>query len=149
MSGTIADRVERPRLLFGVAGAAAVLMALLSWLSSAGNIQTWQVAAIALATGCQQVFDTPAPGTRDGYGAEGSGDERGGAECVRHAIGDGNWRIHRRILIPTVGVSRCYLVVAGVYVLSGTLMSTLRVARGTRAAASIRRSARRWGMPRD
>src|SRR5688500_307888 len=57
MSGTIADRTDRPRLLLGVAGAAAALMVLLSWLSRGGSIQTWQVVAISFATGCQQVFD--------------------------------------------------------------------------------------------
>jgi predicted MFS family arabinose efflux permease len=137
MSGTIADRVERPRLLFGVAGAASVLMAVLSWLSSAGNIQTWQVAAIAFATGCFQVFDTPARqalvlDTVPREAATSAVALNAFATRLAMAIG----AFTAGLLIPTVGVSRCYLVVAGVYVLSGMLMSTLRVARGTRAAAS-------------
>ncbi|MFN8511603.1 MAG: MFS transporter [Chloroflexia bacterium] len=137
MSGTIADRVERPRLLLGVAGVAAVLMALLSWLSSGGNIQTWQVAAIAFATGCFQVFDTPARqalvmDTVPRALATSAVALNAFATRLAMAIG----AFAAGLLIPAVGVSRCYLVVAGVYVASGTLMSTLHVARGTRTAAS-------------
>jgi MFS family permease len=127
-AGTIADRADRPRQLLAVAGVAALLMLAMSWLIGTGGIQIWQVVAFSFAAGCAHVFDTPARQAlvldtvhRDSalralaliaLAARFSG--------ALGALGAG-------LLIPLVGVARCYLVLAAAYGLTAALVAALRV----------------------
>jgi predicted MFS family arabinose efflux permease len=137
MSGTIADRSDRPRLLLGVSGAAALLMVLVSWLSRGGDIQTWQVMAITFATGCQQVFDIPARqalvlDTVPREAATGAVALNAFASRLAMALG----AFGAGVIILRLGVPSSYLAVAGFYLLAGGLIAMLRVAREARAAAA-------------
>lgn len=137
MSGTIADRTDRPRLLLGVAGAAAALMVLLAWLSRAGSVQTWLVVAISFATGCQQVFDTPSRqalvlDTVPRESATGALALNALASRLAMALG----AFVAGAIILRSGVSGSYLVVAVIYSVAGLLATRLHVARESRAAAS-------------
>jgi predicted MFS family arabinose efflux permease len=137
LTGTIADRTDRARLLLAVSGAAAVLMVLVSWLSRGDAIQTWQVMAITFATGCQQVFDTPARqalvlDTVPREAATGAVALNAFATRLALALG----AFAAGLIISRLGVSGSYLAAAVAYALAGALISTLRVARKSRTAAA-------------
>jgi predicted MFS family arabinose efflux permease len=137
MSGTIADRSDRPRLLLGVSGASAALMALVGWLTRGGDIQLWQVMLITFATGCQQVFDTPARqalvlDTVPREAATGAVALNAFATRLAMALG----AFGAGLIILRLGVPSSYLTVAAFYTLAGALIATLRVARESRTAAA-------------
>src|SRR5438105_1818153 len=132
-SGTLADRADRTRQLLAVAGGTTLLAGCFGLLNVRGGIQVWEVAAFSFASGCLQVFDTPARQAlvmdvvaRDtapralALNALGS---RFAAACGAFAAG---------LLIPTIGVGGSYLVVATVYALGGSLVAGLRVTQAHR-----------------
>lgn len=129
-AGTLADRSDRPRQLLAVAASALVLMAGLGVVVGHGAITVWQVIAFAFASGCIQVFDTPARQALvlDVVPAEAA--ERAlalNALAGRLAMVFGAFAAGA--LIASVGTARCYLVIAAVYGVTATLVATLRVAR--------------------
>jgi MFS family permease len=137
-AGTIADRADRPRQLLAVAGAALLLMAAMSWLSGTGKIQIWQVVVFAFASGCLQVFDTPARQALVLDTVPREAALRGLAlialaarfSTALGALGAG-------ALIPLIGVPRCYLVVAVAYGLTAVLVATLRVPQEHRILVAL------------
>lgn len=134
-AGTIADRADRPRQLLAVAGTALLLTAGFGWLVTIGDARVWQVVLFAFVAGCVQVFDTPA---RQALALDTVPKEaalRGlalialAARCASAlgAFGAG-------LLIPLIGVGRCYLAVAAVYALMAAVVWPLRVAQEHRSA---------------
>ena len=137
MSGTIADRADRPRLLMAVSGTTLLLMLVLSWWSGLGRIEIWLMVLISAAVGCQQVFDTPARqalvlDTVPREAATGALALNALATRLAMALG----AFSAGALIPLIGVSRCYLVVAGVQLVAALLVARLRVRREQRAAVA-------------
>jgi MFS family permease len=134
-AGTIADRADRRRQLLLVCGAACALMAAIGWLVGAGTIRVWQVIAISGAAGCIQVFDTPARqalvldttsrAVAPNAMALNALASRGASALGAFAAG---------ALIPTIGVARCYFVIAAAYGLGALLIVAVRVSRETRVA---------------
>jgi MFS family permease len=105
-------------------------------LSRGGAIQTWQVMAITFATGCQQVFDTPARqalvlDTVPREAATGAVALNAFATRLALALG----AFAAGLIISRLGVSGSYLAAAVAYALAGALIATLRVARKRRTAA--------------
>src|SRR5690242_5375321 len=115
-AGTIADRADRPRQLLVVAGAAVLLMAGVSWLIGLGNMRVWQVVAFAFATGCLQVFDTPA---RQALIMDTVPREAAARAVALNALAarcaSALGALAAGVLIPLAGVANCYLLVAGGY----------------------------------
>jgi MFS family permease len=127
-AGTVADRADRPRQLLAVAGVAMLLMAAVGWLSGTGSMRVWQVVVFAFAAGCLQVFDTPA---RQALVLDTVGREAAlralalTALAARFATALG--ALGAGVLIPLIGVARCYLVVAVAYGLAAAMVAALRV----------------------
>jgi MFS family permease len=127
-AGTIADRADRPRQLLAVAGAAALLMVVVSWLIGIGGIQIWQVVAFSFAAGCIQVFDTPARQALVLDTVPMDAALRALALIALAARFSGALgALAAGLLIPLVGVARCYLVIAAAYGLTAALVAALRV----------------------
>jgi MFS family permease len=127
-AGTIADRADRPRQLLAVGGAALLLMAAFGWLVGAGGTRVWQVVAFGFAAGCIQVFDTPARQALvlDTVPLEAAPRALAlNALAARFATACG--ALGAGVLIPFIGVARCYLVVALAYGLMALLVAALRV----------------------
>jgi MFS family permease len=127
-AGTIADRADRPRQLLAVAGSALLLIASFGWLVGTGDIHVWQVIVFAFAAGCVQVFDTPARQAlvldtvpRE-LALRGMALTALAARCSS-ALG----ALSAGVIIPLIGVARCYLVVAAVYALMAVVIAPLRV----------------------
>ena len=59
-AGTIADRIDRPRQLMGVALAALPLAAAFGWVAANGRAEVWLLLLITFGLGCISVFDQPA-----------------------------------------------------------------------------------------
>jgi MFS family permease len=132
-AGTIADRADRPRQLLTVATSALLLMASFGWLVGTGDTPVWQVVIFAFAAGSLQVFDTPA---RQALVLDTVPSEmalRGlaltalAARCSS-ALG----AFSAGVLLPLIGVARCYLVVAAVYALMALVVAPLRVPQAHR-----------------
>jgi MFS family permease len=127
-AGTVADRADRPRQLLAVAGSALLLVAGFGWLVGMGDIRVWQVVLFAFAAGCVHVFDTPARQALVLDTVPREAALRGmaltalAARCssALGALGAG-------LLIPLIGVARCYLVVAVAYALMVVIVAPLRV----------------------
>jgi MFS family permease len=129
-AGTIADRVDRPRQLLTVAGAAALLMVAMSGLIGMGGIQIWQVVVFSFAAGCIQVFDTPARQALVLDTVHRDSALRALALIALAArFSGGLGALGAGLLIPLVGVARCYLVIAAAYGLTVALVAALRVAQ--------------------
>lgn len=132
-AGTVADRSDRRWQLLAVAGTAATVMIALGALLQGRAIHPWQVAAIALATGCVQVFDTPARQALvlDTVPMETAQSALAlNALAGRLAMALGSFVAG--LVIPHFGTPRCYLVVAGVYALAAALLAVLRVPQAHR-----------------
>lgn len=132
-AGTIADRADRPRQLLAVAGAAALLMLAVSWLIGTGGIQVWQVVAFSFAAGCVHVFDIPARQALVLDTVHRDSALRAlalNALAARFAGAIG--ALGAGLLIPLVGVGRCYLVIAAAYGLTAALVAALRVPQAHR-----------------
>ena len=127
-AGTIADRADRPRQLLAVAGAAALLMVAVSWLIGTGGIQIWQVVAFSFAAGCIHVFDMPARQALVLDTVPRDTALRALALIALAARFSGALgALAAGLLIPLVGVARCYLVIAAAYGLTAALVAALRV----------------------
>jgi MFS family permease len=127
-AGTIADRADRPRQLLAVAGVALLLMAFFSWLVGTGGVRVWQVVMFSFTAGCIQVFDTPA---RQALVVDTVPKEAALRALALIALAarfsSALGALGAGLLIPLVGVARCYLVVAAAYGLMVALVATLRV----------------------
>lgn len=134
-SGTVADRIDRRRQLLTVAGIAAALMACVGWLVGGGAPLVWQVVAISFAAGCVQVSEMPARQALvldtvpravapNAIALTAVASRSAGA---LGAIGIG-------LLIPLVGVGRCYFAIAATYAVAATLAAALRVPKSDRPA---------------
>ena len=132
-AGTIADRSDRPRQLLGVAGVALLLMVGIGWLINLGGLRVWQVIMFSFAAGCLQVFDTPARQALVLDAVPREAAMQGLAlnalaarfSAALGALGGG-------VLIPLIGVARCYLVIAAIYGLSALLVVALPVPQARR-----------------
>lgn len=136
-AGTIADRADRRRQLLAVAGVTLSLMAPFGWLIGAGGIRVWQVVAFAFAAGCLHVFDTPA---RQALVLDTVPREAAPRALALNAVA-GRFSIAlgalgAGVLIPLVGVARCYLVIAVAYGLVAVLVAALRVPRESRVGVA-------------
>jgi MFS family permease len=132
-AGTIADRADRPRQLLAVAGTALLLMASFSWLIGIGDMRVWQVVVFAFAAGCLQVFDTPARQALVLDTVPREAALRGlalTALAARCSIALGAFGAG--VLIPLIGVARCYLLVAVAYALMAVIVAPLRVPQAQR-----------------
>lgn len=136
-AGTIADRADRPRQLLAVAGASTALMAALAWLVGAGTVRVWQVVALAFAAGCVHVFDTPARQALvvDAVPREAAPNAMA-LNALAGRLAGALGAFGAGVLIPLVGVARCYLAVAALYGLAAALVAALRVPRATRVASA-------------
>jgi MFS family permease len=127
-AGTIADRADRPRQLLAVAGGMLLLMVGFGMLIGLGGLRVWQVVLFAFVSGCVHVFDTPARQAlvldtvpkEAALRALALNALAGRFSTALGALGAG-------VLIPLVGVARCYLVGAALYGIMALLAGTLRV----------------------
>jgi MFS family permease len=137
-AGTIADRTHRPRQLLLVAGSAFLLMAGFGFLAGGGEIQTWQVVALAFFAGCIQVFDTPA---RQALVLDTVPREEARRALALTALGArGAFALGAfaaGALIPRFGVTYTYSMIALVYLVMGALAATLRVTQLRRGAEGM------------
>ncbi|TME26801.1 MAG: MFS transporter, partial [Chloroflexi bacterium] len=128
-AGTLADRVQRNRLLVGVSLTAVPLMLALSGLAGSGRIELWLLAALSFATGCVPVFDVPARQAlvmdtvpRAVAANAMALNALAGRLCT--ALG----ALAAGALIPTLGVGSCYLVIAFTYATAAALVGFVRPA---------------------
>lgn len=136
-AGTIADRGDRARQLRMVAAVSLVLMAVFGWLIGTGGIQVWQVIAFSFAAGCVQVFDTPA---RQALVLDIVSWEVAPRALALNALGGriliALGAFAAGLLIPLVGIGRCYLIGAIGYGIVAALAATLRVPEERRSTAA-------------
>lgn len=59
LAGAIADRMDKRRLLMGLALFAMALSLVLSWLVGSGGVRTWHVTVIAALAGIEMAFEIP------------------------------------------------------------------------------------------
>ena len=136
-AGTIADRVDRRKLLVVVAAAVSALMAFIGWLADRGNVQVWQVVVLGFAAGCIQVCDTPARqalvlDTTSRKAATNALALNGLASRSCGALG----AIGAGALIPLVGIGHAYFAIAAVYGIGGLLITPMRMPRGIRVTVA-------------
>jgi MFS family permease len=137
-SGTIADRADRPRQLLAVAAGALLLAASFGLLIIPSGVHAWQLAAFAFASGCLQVFDTPARQAlvldtvpRDLAPRALALNALGGSFCAAlGAFGAG-------VLILSAGAASCFVVVALGYGLMGLLVAGLHVTQAHRGVVAV------------
>lgn len=136
-AGTIADRVDRRRQMLAVAGTAALVMAVLSWLVAANAIRGWHVVLISLAAGCAQVFDTPA---RQALVIDSVPREMAPNAMALNALAQRLAGIIGALggglLIPLLGLGHCYLVIAAGYGLTALLAASLPAPHRVKAAVA-------------
>ena len=140
-AGTLADRFERTRQLLAVSLSALPLMLALNRLAASGSVPLWQLVVLSFATGCLSVFDTPARQAlvMDVVPREVAANAMAlNALATRLCIALG--ALLAGVLIPLAGVAACYLVVAGAYIVSATLILAVQSrtsARPVRAVVSF------------
>ncbi len=127
-AGTIADRNDRSRQLLAVAAASLLLTAAFgAWLGLA-TIRSWQVIVFSFVIGCVQVFDTPA---RQALVLDIVSRETAPRALALNALGTrvmfALGALGAGLLLPRIGVARCYLLAALMYGLVAGLAATLRV----------------------
>ena len=137
-SGTIADRADRTRLLLAVAGGAVLLAAAFGLLVVPNGVHAWQLAAYAFASGCLQVFDTPARQAlvldtvpRNLAPRALALNALGGRVCM--ALG----AFAAGLLLVSFGAASCFVVVAAGYALMGLLAAGLHVAQAHRGVVTV------------
>ncbi|MBI3909875.1 MAG: MFS transporter [Armatimonadetes bacterium] len=133
VGGTVADRVDRRRLLLVTQSLAMFLAALLGYLSLLPGLQVWHVAAVAACLGAVSAFDVP---TRQAFVVQMV--DRGalmnaialnsmlfnGARVVGPAVAS------VLIAIPWIGVPGCFFVNSASYMAALTALVKIRVASG-------------------
>jgi MFS transporter, DHA1 family, staphyloferrin A biosynthesis exporter len=127
-AGTIADRMDRRRLLLAVAAGGAALAATFGLLIGTGVIALWQVAAIAFLSGCVQVFDTPA---RQALVYDTVGRATAPNAIALNAVAARLFgavgAFAGGVVIPTFGVANSYFVVAASFLVGLGLIALVRV----------------------
>jgi MFS transporter, DHA1 family, staphyloferrin A biosynthesis exporter len=121
-AGALADRFERRRLLLVVALLASLLAVTLGLLVGEGSVVLWQVASIAFLNGCVQVTDPPARQALvfDTVGRAAAPNAialNAVASRLMGAVG----AFAGGLVIPTLGITNCYFLVAVGYLLGGVL----------------------------
>lgn len=105
-------------------------MVAFGWLISSRALQVWQVIVFSFAAGCVQVFDTPA---RQALVLDIVTQETAPRALALNALGTqivfALGAFASGMLIPLVGIARCYRLIAVAYGLSAGLVATLRVAQ--------------------
>jgi MFS family permease len=136
-AGTLADRSDRRRLLLLVSGTALLLLTLLSRLLGPGPAGVGQVMAIAFAIGCLQAFETPA---RQALVLDTVPRAEGPRALTLHAgaarLSAAAGALGAGALLPLVGVSGCYAVVAGSYAVAAALLAAVRTRQAMHGAGA-------------
>ena len=60
LGGTIADRLNRHRLVIATQASSMILAAILAWLTLSGRIEIWHIYVLAILLGVVNAFDIPA-----------------------------------------------------------------------------------------
>jgi MFS family permease len=128
VAGTVADRVSRRRVLMAVATGASALSLFLAWLFASGSAELWHLVAVGLLFGLVQVFDMT---SRSPFIVDLVGRERATQAIAVNAVAlrffgavgalAGGW------VIPTIGVSRGYMLVAALYAVGLLLLALVRM----------------------
>jgi MFS family permease len=138
VAGTVADRMDRPRQLLAVALTALGSMLLFSGLMVWSTIHVWQIVLFSFVAGCVQVFDTPA---RQALVLDIVDRESAPRALALNALGTrisfALGALAVGLLIPVVGVARCYLLIAGGYGLVALLVAGLRVVQEHRSGVQL------------
>ena len=137
LGGVVADRRERRRVLLATQTAAMLLALTLALLTLSGRVEVWQVLALAALLGVANGFDIP---TRQAFVVELVGRQDlvnaialnssmfNGARIVGPAVAG--------VVVATVGEGWCFLANSVSYLaVIGSLLA-IRLAPGTRAAAT-------------
>jgi predicted MFS family arabinose efflux permease len=142
-AGALADRIDRRRVLLGVALFAVTLAVVLAHLAGSGSVTLWQVALIGFFNGCVQVSDPPA---RQALVFDTVGRDMAPSAIALNAVATrlmgAVGAFAGGVVIPLLGVSNCYLTVAVLYALGGLLVVFLRTAprvSSTKVMLSFRR----------
>jgi MFS family permease len=126
--GTLADRLDRRRLLLGVTLAAALLMLGLRALVGSGVAPLGAIAGIAWLAGCLQVSDTPA---RQALIVDAVGRRTAPSAIAWNAVATRLFgavgALAGGLAIPLVGVANSYTFVAAGYLMSFLLLAAVRV----------------------
>ncbi len=149
-AGTLADRLDRSRLLLAVSLAALPLMLTLNRLAESGSVALWQLVVLSLATGCLPVFDMPA---RQALVMDVVRRELAPSAMALNALATrlcvAVGALLAGVLIPLAGVPACFLVVGVGYIISGLFVLAVRSRRsalahgaGVSFAQAIRQGAR-------
>jgi len=137
VAGTLADRVPRRTILMGVGGWAAAVAGTLALLASGGAIQFWQIALLAFATGCGQVFDMP---SRTALAVDLVGRERLPQAVALTAVGfylfGALGAFVAGVVIAAVGPAGSYAAIASCHLASVGFLARLRHRPPRRAVAS-------------
>jgi MFS family permease len=128
VAGTVADRFSRRTVLRAVAGGASVLGLALAVLFAGGAARLWHLIAIGLLFGVVQVFDMT---SRSAFVVDVVGRDGASSAIALNAVAQRFFgavgALAGGVIIPTLGVSGGYLVVAGLYAAGLLLLSLLRV----------------------
>jgi MFS family permease len=109
--GVIADRFDKRRVLIGAQASLALPAFALFALTATGAVRLWMVYALAFATGCVRVFDTPA---RQSFVSEMVGPENvANAVSLNSTVMTSARMVGPAIagvLIASVGIAPCFLI---------------------------------------
>jgi MFS family permease len=122
-AGTIADRVQRARLLCLVAAVGVSLMAFFAWLTGSHAVQVWQVVAVSFCAGCLQVFETPA---RQSLALSTVQREVAPSAIALLALAGrlvtATGAFTAGLLIASSGLASCYVAIAAAWAVAGVLV---------------------------
>jgi MFS family permease len=128
VAGTVADRFPRRSVLMAVAGGACVLALALAYLFAGGAARLWHLLAIGVMFGVVQVFDMT---SRSAFAVDLVGRERASSAIALNAVAQRFFgavgALAGGLVIPTLGVSGGYLVVAALYATGFSLLALSRV----------------------
>ncbi|MGH2460650.1 MAG: MFS transporter [Chloroflexota bacterium] len=115
-TGAIADRLDRRRMLMGVAAGGSLLTLALGLIVRSGTLAFWEVVVFAFLSGCVQVSDTPARQALVVDAVKRSGAPNALAlNAVASRLFSAAGALLGGLVIPTFGVADCYFVVALCY----------------------------------
>src|SRR5215210_3037911 len=124
VAGTVADRVPRRVVLMAVAAAAALLSLTLALLFARGQAELWHLLAIGLLFGLVQVFDMTA---RSPFVVDLVEREQAASAIALNAVAQ---RLFGAVgaaagglVIPALGVTGGYLIVASLYAIGLVLLA--------------------------
>ena len=130
VAGTVADRFPRRTVLMAVAAGATVLSLVLAGLFSSGTAELWHLLAIGVLFGLVQVFDMT---SRSAFVVDLVGRESATSAIAANAVAQRFFgavgAFAGGIVIPLVGVTGGYLVVAAAYGVGFVLLARTRVAK--------------------